>query len=184
MPYELSYNRERKYLEIKHANNLALDHLFNYFSISVTNIIGRKYNKVISGYSTYLRDDNNQLISYNAINYGDDSNLKATEEMTDMLFALGSYQNAVSYPFFNNEKFENWRAHIPKDSKDFILRALWKDNKISLQYFNSRSFSPCLSLYELSLYTLFKNISDISAEKINTLNLPTTIENDLSKFHF
>lgn len=179
MPYELSYNREKKYLEIKHAYNSALKSLFDDFGTSVSNIINKKYNKTIFRDSQNRQDDNNQLITYNTIDYSY-SNLKATEEMTDMLFTLGSYQNADRYPYFDNEKFKNWRAHIPRDSKDFILRALREDNKISLQYFNSRSYS----LYELCLYTLFKNIGDISAEKINTLNLPTTIKNDLSKFHF
>ena len=175
MSYELNYNKEKKYLEITHYqsvnnnNDLALDFLFNDFGTSVTNIIGKKYNQVVS------RLSQGRL---NAINYNI-PNLQATEEMTDMLFALGNYKNAANYPFFDNEKFENWCAHIPRNSKDFILNALLQDKKISLRYLISRS--PCLSLYELSSHTLFQNIDNISAEKIGTLPIPIAIKNDLKE---
>ncbi len=173
MPYELSYNKENKYLEIKHSqsinNDLTLNYLFNDFGTSVANVIGKKYNQAVSRSSI----DRLNTINYNI------HNLQITEEITDMLFALGKYKDAANYPFFDNEKFENWCAHIPKNSKGFILNALLQDKKISLRYLISRS--PCLSLYELSSHTLFQNIDNISAEKIGTLPISIATKNDLKE---
>ena len=116
MPHQLYYNNKKKYLAIKHQSvnyDSAWDSLFMHFAQSVATIISEKYGQVVARLSTGGLD---------AISYNIDS-LPATEEMTDMLFALGDYESATDHRFrVSRYAHEKFRPSCPRNlfaSRDY-----------------------------------------------------------------
>jgi hypothetical protein len=118
------------------------------------------------------------LIVLKTIDY--ENSQEANEEITDMVFSQGSYQTPASYPILDEEECSDWRNAVASVNRLDILKALYEDNKISYAYL-IKHFSNPLSLYELSSYQTLQALGNNCAEKIDTLELPIFIKEDLKK---